>query len=200
MDQQPESVISPVPGEPQDVETPRLAPADLSAAALEEALAAKTQEVERLQDRLLRLQAEFDNSKKRLAREKTEFLKFANESLLQELLPVLDNLERALASARAEGMPMALVDGIEMIVRLFLGTLEKFGVKTMEAAGKPFDPSLHQAVAQVETPDGTENLVVDEIQKGYMLEGRVLRAAMVRVSRAAATGSDDGVTPEGGRA
>jgi molecular chaperone GrpE len=149
-------------------------------------LAAKAQEVERLQERLLRLQAEFDNYKKRMAREKTEFLKFATESLLLEFLPALDNLERAVASARAKSAnPEAVADGIEMIVRLFRSTLERAGVKPMEAAGHPFDPGLHQAIAQVETADGPENLVVEEVQKGYLLEGRVLRAAMVKVSRAA---------------
>jgi molecular chaperone GrpE len=152
----------------------------------EEALAAKAQEVERLQERLLRLQAEFDNYKKRMAREKAEFLKFATESLLLEFLPVLDNLERAAASARAESANReAVADGIEMIVRLFRSALDKAGVKPMGAAGQPFDPGRHQAIAQVETADGPENLVVEEVQKGYLLEGRVLRAAMVKVSRAA---------------
>ena len=161
-----------------------LAPA--AAPGPEEALAAQAQEAERLQERLLRLQAEFDNYKKRMAREKTEFLKFATENLLLEFLPVLDNLERAVASARAESVNReAVADGIEMIVRLFRSTLDKAGVKPMEAAGQPFDPGLHQAIAQVETADGPENLVVEEVQKGYLLEGRVLRAAMVKVSRAA---------------
>jgi len=200
MNHDPDPMTTPVPEQPSGVETPQAGPAAATAAGLEDALAAKTKEVERLQDRLLRLQAEFDNYKKRMVREKTEFLKFANESLLLEFLPVLDNLERALASARAEAAPSALADGIEMIVRLFLGTLEKFGVKPMDAAGKPFDPSLHQAVAQVEAPDGSENLVVDEIQKGYLLEGRVLRPAMVRVSRAAAAGADDAASGKGDRA
>ena len=121
-----------------------------------------------------------------MAREKAEFLKFATEGLLLEFLPVLDNLERAMASARAESANReAVADGIEMIVRLFRSTLDKAGVKPMEAAGQPFDPGLHQAIAQVESADGPENLVVEEIQKGYLLEGRVLRAAMVKVSRAA---------------
>jgi molecular chaperone GrpE len=104
---------------------------------------------------------------------------------------VLDNLERALVSARAESANReAVADGIEMIVRLFRSTLDKAGVKPLEAAGQPFDPGLHQAIAQVETADGPENLVVEEVQKGYLLEGRVLRAAMVKVSRSAsATGS-----------
>jgi molecular chaperone GrpE len=156
----------------------------------EEALAAKAQEAERLQDRLLRLQAEFDNYKKRMAREKAEFLKFATEGLLLDFLPVLDNLERALTSARAESANReAVANGIEMIVRLFRSTLDKAGVKPLEATGQPFDPGLHQAIAQVETADGPENIVLEEVQKGYLLEGRVLRAAMVKVSRSASATS-----------
>ncbi len=176
------AVPSSSPSDPASEVTPAPAPAP----APEEALAAKAQEAERLQERLLRLQAEFDNYKKRMAREKAEFLKFATESLLLEFLPILDNLERAVASARAESANReAVADGIEMIVRLFRSALDKAGVKPMEATGQPFDPGLHQAIAQVETADGPENLVVEEVQKGYLLEGRVLRAAMVKVSRAA---------------
>ena len=176
------AVPSSSPSDPASEVTPAPAPAP----APEEALAAKAQEAERLQERLLRLQAEFDNYKKRMAREKAEFLKFATESLLLEFLPILDNLERAVASARAESANReAVADGIEMIVRLFRSALDKAGVKPMEATGQPFDPGLHQAIAQVETADEPENLVVEEVQKGYLLEGRVLRAAMVKVSRAA---------------
>jgi len=168
------------------------------AAVQDEALAAKAQEVERLQDRLVRLQAEFENYKKRMARDKAEFLKFATEGLLLEFLPILDNLERAIASARAETTSHeAVVEGIDMIVRLFRATLEKAGVKPMEAVGKPFDPSLHQAVAQVESPGGPDNVVAEEIQKGYLLEGRVLRAAMVKVSRAASLAAERGTAGEG---
>ena len=180
--------------------TPDAGPPPPAQPGQEEALAAKTEEIKRLQDRLLRLQAEFENYKKRMAREKVEFLKFANESLLLEFLPVLDNLERALVSPRAEASFAALADGVEMIVRLFRSTLEKFGVKPMEAVGQPFDPSLHQAVAQLKSSDGPENHVVDEIQKGYFLEGRVLRAAMVRVSRADSAEPGDGPTREEGQA
>jgi molecular chaperone GrpE len=164
--------------------------------ALDDLLAAKTQEADRLQDRLIRLQAEFENYKKRMAREKADYLKFAAESLLLEFLPILDNLERGVASARAEAAPAALVDGFEMIVRLFRSTLDKAGVKPMDAVGKPFDPSLHQAIAQVDVPGGPENAVVEEIQKGYLLEGRVLRAAMVKVSRVSAS-SASGAIDEG---
>jgi molecular chaperone GrpE len=153
---------------------------------------AQSDELARLQDRLLRLQAEFDNYKKRTARERTEYLKFATEAVLLDLLPVLDNLERAIAAAEKAAVPAALLDGIGMTARLFRSALEKHAVKAIESVGKPFDPSIHQAVAQVESA-GPENLVVDEIQKGYFLEGRVLRPAMVRVSRHAT----DATTAEG---
>lgn len=168
--------------------------------ALREALAAKRQEAERLQDRLLRLHAEFENYKKRMAREKAEFLKFAHEGLILEFLPVLDNLERAMASARAEAGSTPLLEGIEMIARLFRSVLEKVGVKPMEVLGQPFDPGRHQAVAQVESSDEEANLVVEEIQKGYLIEGRVLRPAMVKVSRAVSSVSGDGAGGEDAQA
>lgn len=171
-----------------------------SSEALRQALTARTQEAERLQDRLLRVQAEFENYKKRMAREKAEFLKFAHEELILEFLPVLDNLERALGAARAEAGSTPLLEGIEMIVRLFRSVLEKAGVKPMETIGQPFDPAFHQAVAQVESSHGDDNTVVEEIQKGYLIEGRVLRPAMVKVSRAGSPGPSDVAGNEGDRA
>ncbi|MFB3819411.1 MAG: nucleotide exchange factor GrpE [Candidatus Methylomirabilales bacterium] len=186
----------PTPVDGPVAEGPAGAPAAAPAAAgaeLADALAAKTAELERLQERLLRLQAEFENWKKRSAREKADFLKFANEELLLTLLPVLDNLDRAIASAPAQGPCGPLREGVEMTARLFRGALERAGVRPVEAVGQPFDPGVHQAVAQVEAP-GEENRVVEEVQKGYLLEGRVLRPAMVKVSRAA---SRNGEGPEG---
>ncbi len=186
------------PGEPRPatetagVETPKL---PTPAEELQEALAAKSAELERMQDRLLRLQAEFENWKKRTAREKADFLKFATEELLLQLLPVLDNLDRALASVPAEGPCAPLHQGVEMTARLFRSTLERAGVTPVQAVGRPFDPGVHQAVAQVESAGGRENLVVEEVQKGYLLEGRVLRPAMVKVSRAVPPG--DGAGGEG---
>ncbi|MGD0264805.1 MAG: nucleotide exchange factor GrpE [Candidatus Methylomirabilota bacterium] len=171
-----------------------------SPAALHEALSAKAQEVDRLQDRLLRLQAEFENYKRRISREKAEFLKFAHEGLILDFLPVLDNLERALGAARAEAGSTPLLEGIEMIARLFRSVLEKAGVRPMEALGQPFDPAYHQAVAQVETSQGDAGLVVEEIQKGYLIEGRVLRPAMVKVSRAVSSEPGGGGGDEGARA
>jgi molecular chaperone GrpE len=163
-----------------------------SPGTLREALTAKTQELERLQDRLLRLQAEFDNYKKRMAREKAEFLKFAHEGLILDFLPVLDNLERAVGAARTEIGSTPLLEGLEMITRLFRSVLEKAGVKPMETVGQTFDPAYHQAVAQVESSQREANLVVEETQKGYLIEGRVLRPAMVKVSRAVSPDAGDG--------
>jgi molecular chaperone GrpE len=146
-------------------------------------LAEKDQEIGVLKDRLLRLQAEFENFKKRQARERAEFLKYAHEGLLREFLPILDNLERAVGSATDDAQPAAIRTGVEMIVRLFRTTLEKAGVTPMDCLGKPFDPNRMQAVLQVEAPQGTDGQVLEVVQQGYLLEGRVLRPAMVKVSR-----------------
>jgi molecular chaperone GrpE len=171
-----------------------------SAESVREALAAKTQELDRLQDRLVRLQAEFENSKKRMAREKADFLKFAHENLILDFLPVLDNLERALRAARAEMGSSPLIEGLEMIARLFRNVLDKAGVKAIEALGQPFDPAIHQAVAQVDADGDGDPVVVDEVQKGYSIEGRILRPAMVKVSRAASPGTGEPPSPEECRA
>ena len=146
-------------------------------------LAEKDQEIGGLRDRLLRLQAEFENFKKRQARERAEFLKFALEGLVREFLPIADNLERAVGSATDEAQPAALRTGIEMTLRLFRTTLEKAGVTPMDCLGKPFDPNGMQAVLQVEAPDVPDGHVLEVVQQGYLLEGRVLRPAMVKVSR-----------------
>ena len=141
----------------------------------------KIAEVEALNDRLLRLHAEFENYKKRMARERSEFVKFANEALILEFLPVLDNLERAVAMANSGMDAQGVAEGLDIILRLFQTTLEKAGTKVIEALGHEFDPNLHQAVAQVESTDGRDDIVVEEVQKGYLLEGRLLRPSMVKV-------------------
>jgi len=150
---------------------------------LEAELKERVAEVEALNDRLLRLHAEFENYKKRMVRERSEFVKFANEALILEFLPVLDSLERALATARSAGEAQAVAEGLEIILRLFQTTLEKVGVKVIEALEREFDPNLHQAAAQVESPDGRDNIVMEEVRKGYLLEGRLLRPSMVKVSK-----------------
>ena len=143
-----------------------------SSEALRQALTARTQEAERLQDRLLRLQAEFENYKRRMAREKAEFLKFAHEELILEFLPVLDNLERALGAARAEAGSTPLLEGIEMIVRLFRSVLEKAGVKPMETIGQPFDRAGEDVLHfdALECGDGVlRTLVRDGTERGVAL-------------------------------
>jgi molecular chaperone GrpE len=157
---------------------------------LEAELKERVAEVEALNDRLLRLHAEFENYKKRMVRERSEFVKFANEALILEFLPVLDSLERALATARSAAEAPAVAEGLEIILRLFQTTLEKVGVKVIEALEREFDPNLHQAVAQVESPEGRDNIVMEEVRKGYLLEGRLLRPSMVKVSKTRVSSSE----------
>jgi molecular chaperone GrpE len=132
-----------------------------------------------------------------MVRERSEFVKFANEALILEFLPVLDSLERALATARSAAEAQAVAEGLEIILRLFQTTLEKVGVKVIEALEREFDPNLHQAVAQVESPDGRDNIVLEEVRKGYLLEGRLLRPSMVKVSKVKVSSSEIRVSGPG---
>ena len=150
---------------------------------LREALEAKTQELEAQQDRYLRTAAEFDNARKRAAREREEYTRYANESVLRDLLPVLDNLDRALLAARSEPAA-AVTTGVELIQRELLRVLEKFGLTPFSSVGQPFDPERHEAIARVQRPDLPEMTVADETGRGYLLNGRVLRPAMVTVAMA----------------
>jgi len=149
---------------------------------LREALEAKTLLAEEHRDRYLRAAAEFDNARKRAAREREEYTRYANESLLRELLPVLDNFERALQSARNEPTAAAVTAGVELIQRELLRVLEKFGVTSFTSVGQPFDPERHEAIARVPAQEQPEGTVVDETARGYLLNGRVLRPAMVTVA------------------
>lgn len=129
--------------------------------------------------RLQRLQADFDNYRKRVKAEKQEWAGQAVCDFIRELLPVIDNLERA---KQAEGSAQALADGVELVYRQFLSVLEKQGVQAIEACGCAFDPNCHHAIMQVEC-EAEENTVVDELQKGYKLHDRVLRPSMVKVAK-----------------
>ena len=152
---------------------------------LREALEAKTREADEQRDRYLRAAAEFDNAKKRAAREREDYTRYATESLVRELLPVLDNFERALAAARTEPGAAAVVSGVELIQRELLRALEKVGVTPFVSVGQPFDPERHEAVARVPAGAGApEGTVVNETAHGYVLNGRVLRPAMVTVAMA----------------
>jgi molecular chaperone GrpE len=151
-------------------------------ARLSDALEAKTREAEEHRDRYLRAAAEFDNARKRAAREREEYTRYVNESLLRELLPVLDNFDRALQAARGEPAAAAVTAGVELTQREFLRVLEKFGVTPFPSVGQPFDPERHEAIARVPAQGRPEGTVVDETARGYLLNGRVLRPAMVTVA------------------
>jgi molecular chaperone GrpE len=149
---------------------------------VDQAPAAKTEEAKALQDKYLRLAAEFENFKRLSQRDQREYTRFANESLLRELLPVVDNLERAIKSSKENPGNDGLIQGLELVLKQFLETLGKFGVRPVKSVGEGFDPSRHQAVAHVESEDASGKMVVEEYQKGYQLHDRILRAAMVAVA------------------
>jgi molecular chaperone GrpE len=134
-------------------------------------------------DRFLRVAADFENYKKRVAREKTELIKYGNEELIKELLPVLDNLERALEHASGEGGTDGIIEGVEMILVQFLQILQRVGVTPLSAIGERFDPALHEAVMEMETAEYDPGYVASEMQKGYQLNDRLLRPAKVVVAK-----------------
>jgi molecular chaperone GrpE len=145
---------------------------------------AKEKEAEENYDRLLRLSAEFENYKKRSSRESEEFRKFANQSLIKEMLSVVDNLELAMNSTNGhKAIDKDLLQGLEMTHREILKVFEKFNVKPIEAKGQPFDPTFHEAVMQEETNDHAKNTVINEMQRGYMIHDRLLRPSMVVVAK-----------------
>lgn len=156
--------------------------------ASDDAVSTQPSEVEKLKsekalylDRLARLQAEFENFRKRSQREQQDFREYALTDTLKQLLPILDSLDRA---AKTEGVSSEdLRSGVELIDRQFHDVLARLGVEPIAAQGRPFDPSLHQAIQTVETDEVPDNHVIDELQRGYRLRDRVLRAAMVRVAQ-----------------
>ena len=154
---------------------------------LETRLKALEQEKNDLSDRLLRTMAEFDNYRKRVTREKEGLIKYGTERIAFEILPVVDNFERALEQSHQATDPGALVDGLKMILKQLMAALEKFEIKPFHSIGEQFNPEIHEAMAQQEHPDHEDNTVIEQFQKGYMLGERMLRPARVLVSRAPAT-------------
>jgi molecular chaperone GrpE len=151
---------------------------------LESRCEAAEQESRQHYERLLRVSADFENFKKRTFRENDDFRKFANELLLLELLPVVDNLERAIQSTSGEKIEVGcVIEGVEMTLKALVKIFEKFSVKIIEAEGKPFDPNFHQAMMQEASDSIPENTVIREFQKGYLLHDRLLRPSMVVVSK-----------------
>jgi len=141
------------------------------------------QEAKETYDRFLRVSAEFENYKKRSAREMDDLRKYANQSLIVEMLAVVDNLERALNSSNGNSSnDKCMADGVNLTLKEILKVFEKFNVKPIESIGQPFDPNFHQAMMQEETDDYPENTVITELQKGYMIHDRLLRPSMVVVA------------------
>jgi molecular chaperone GrpE len=138
-------------------------------------------EREALIDRLARLQAEFDNARKRAQREQQEFREYAAADVIKGILPVLDSFERALKAPAGNANDFR--SGIELIYRQFVDTLQKIGVQPINAVGQPFDPRFHEAIEMVDTNKVEDHHVLDELQRGYKYKDRLLRPAMVRVAR-----------------
>jgi molecular chaperone GrpE len=141
-------------------------------------------ELQDKQDRLLRALAEADNVRRRAQREREEYLKYANESLVRDLVPVVDNLDRALGAARSAGNAANVVEGVELIQRELLKVLERAGVTRYSAVGERFDPTRHEAISRVVSAEQPSGTVVHEVGPGYLLNGRGIRAALVAVAAA----------------
>jgi molecular chaperone GrpE len=152
-------------------------------AKLREHLEAKEKEAKENYDRYLRQVADLENFRKRASREREEAIRFANEALVKDLLPVVDNLERAVAHAKDGDNGKPLVEGVEMVLRGFFDTLAKHGVVPITAVGQRFDPEKHEAMAETESGIYEPNTVVEEYHKGYLLRDRLLRPALVSVAK-----------------
>jgi len=152
-------------------------------------------ELAEAKDRYLRLAADFDNYRKRAIRDRADFEAQSNASMVQDILPVMDNMERALAAGRegGEGRLEALLKGIDLTIKLFKSVLARSGVERIKAVGEPFNPDVHEAIQQGESPEVSVDTVAEELEAGYTMRGKVLRAARVRVLKpCAAAGDGDG--------
>lgn len=146
-------------------------------------LAEAEKKAKECQDQVLRLKADYENTKKRLERDKLEAIKFANERLLADVLPVVDNIDRAVESLAEGHDPEKVKDGLKLAQDELHKILELHGVEVVKSVGAPFDPRLHEAVAVVEKDDAEDGKIMDEIQRGYLLNGRLIRPSRVRVAQ-----------------
>ena len=151
---------------------------------LKEALEKLQGEKEALQERVLRLQADGENFRKRITREKEEFSRYAKEEFIREILPIKDNLERALEHGEGVDNPQAIIDGVNMILEQFSSIFEKMGVTCLTCQGEKFDPNFHEAMMHQEAAGHEPNTIIAEHQKGYLYQGRLLRPALVTVAKA----------------
>lgn len=156
--------------------------AEQEAANEDARIAELTQLADENQQRYLRAQADFDNFRRRTAKEREELAQYAAMKLINNLLPIVDNFERAIASTAENNNYESLAKGVDMIFRQLMQTLEQEGLSVMTAVGEEFNPEFHQAIMRVESEEHEEGIVVEEVQKGYMMKEKVLRPAMVKVS------------------
>lgn len=170
-----EEVLQPSPAEGKEEKDE----VSLLKAKLEE----KKKEAESNFDRLIRLQAEFENYKKRVWKEQQEYFKYSQESLMKDLLPIIDNLDRAIKAAQKSSNTQALLEGVQLIHTQIKDILSKWELKEIEATGQLFDPSRHEALMVVESDTHQENYIVEEIEKGYLLKDRIIRPSKVIVAK-----------------
>ncbi|MEJ0000101.1 MAG: nucleotide exchange factor GrpE [Verrucomicrobiota bacterium] len=168
--------------EPESIPNTNPALVPVSKEAYDAALAQAAQAAE-LKDRLLRGQADWENSRKRILREKEDAVRYAGESLLEKLLPVLDNFEMGMAAAKTATDPKTIAQGFEMVLKQFQQVLKDAGVEAIDAVGQPFDPHRHDALGKLESDEHPEDHVVSQVRKGYKLKDRLLRAASVFVAK-----------------
>lgn len=176
-DQEPESGENESPEEKGENGPDREDPLE----SLKKKLSEKQEELAGEKDKLIRLKAETDNFRKRLSREKDGFAQFANERLLKDVLPIYENLERALSTPNIT--VESLQEGVEMILKQFSSFLDKEKVKPVESVGQKFDPSIHEAMSQMESDDHEDDTVIQEYSKGYYLNGRILQPARVVICK-----------------
>jgi molecular chaperone GrpE len=162
---------------------------NISEESVEETLTEEQQRIQELESKLeeasqknLRLQADYDNFRRRTREEQAASLKYKSQSLLEQLLPALDNFERALKTEATNEQAKTLIQGMEMVYRQLADALKQEGLTEVPTVGEKFDPNMHQAVMQVEDSEFESNTVIEELQKGYMLKDRVIRPAMVKVN------------------
>jgi len=180
----PDELDSALPPEPSaDVSPDDVAGQEEEAVTEETELGTLKREQTELNERYLRLHAEFDNYKKRMARDREELRKFANEGIIMELLSVIDHLEMAVKHAQ-EDVLQNVIQGVEMTLKEFERVLENNGVRRIEAQGRDFDPNVHHAMTQIPTTEAKANTVVEEFRKGYQLHEKVIRPALVAVATA----------------
>ena len=163
---------------------PEVVEAENENETLQNELAKALTEAKVHQEQYLRTLADMENLRKRTQRDKEELAKFANENILREILPVIDNLERAVEHAEQAESNDGLFEGVQMTLTQFSQLLDKFGVKPVDAIGQPFDPAYHQAMGQMESDEHPVNTVVQQMQKGYQLNSRLLRPAFVMLAKA----------------